>query len=393
VIGVDAGEPALVERWMDEGRLPTMARLRAAGTYSRLKSIDYCRAETACTVFLTGCSASRTGWWSSFKFHPDDYSVDDLDSYEFDEFPPFYAQCPDRRIAVFDIPQTRIADGVDGIQVRLGAHAAHTPSVSVPDGWFAELTARYGEHPTYNKDECALWDARAMNWLKDGLETGILRRTAICRDLLQREPWDLFVTYFGETHTAGHYFWHLSQADHPLHHAYGHMGDWLLEVFVATDRAIGDILAAAPPGASILLFSDHGMESNSTDLPSFVFLPELLYRWSLPGHLGLSASATGRPAPAPFRPRSGRSWTDEVGRSTRSQSTDPYAPPPLASRILPLRDRTSTRDQWRAALSRGLSPRVRASHVVPAGLAAYEGVRSAELLGRIPAAQRSWSRA
>jgi predicted AlkP superfamily phosphohydrolase/phosphomutase len=313
VIGVDAGEPALVERWMDEGRLPTMARLRAAGTYSRLKSIEYCRAETACTVFLTGCPASRTGWWSSFKFHPNDYSIDDLESYKFDEFPPFYALCPDRRIAVFDIPQTRIADGVDGIQVLgWGAHAAHTPSVSVPDGLFAELTARYGEHPTFNKDECALWDARAMNWMKDGLETGILRRAAICRDLLQRERWDLFVTYFGETHTAGHYFWHLSQADHPLHHAYEHMGDWLLEVFVATDRAIGDIVAAAPPDASILLFSDHGMESNSTDLPSFVFLPELLYRWSLPGHLGLGTSSTERPAPPPFVPRAGRSWTDEV---------------------------------------------------------------------------------
>ena len=49
VIGVDAGEPTLIERWMDQGLLPTMARLRASGTYTRLKTPEICRAETAST--------------------------------------------------------------------------------------------------------------------------------------------------------------------------------------------------------------------------------------------------------------------------------------------------------------------------------------------------------
>jgi hypothetical protein len=54
------------------------------------------------------------------------------------------------------------------------------------------------------------------------------------------------------------------------------------------------------------------MESNCTDLPSFVFLPELLYRWSLPGQIGLDAGSTTRPAPPLFVPRAERSWTHEV---------------------------------------------------------------------------------
>ena len=104
VIGVDAGEPTLIERWMDQGLLPTMARLRASGIYTRLKTPEYCRAETACTVFLTGCEPSRTGQWCSFKFHPADYGIGDLDTYPFDEYPPFYALGPGRRVAVFDVP-------------------------------------------------------------------------------------------------------------------------------------------------------------------------------------------------------------------------------------------------------------------------------------------------
>jgi len=155
------------------------------------------------------------------------------------------------------------------------------------------------------------WDDRAIREMKAGLETGIARRAQICRELLGREPWGLFLTYFGETHSAGHFYWHLSASDHPLHVTAAGRGDWLLDIFQAVDRAVGDILAAAPPGARIVLFSDHGMESNSTDLPSLVFLPEMLYRWSFPSRVGLES---GRPGalPPPVVPRAGRSWTDEV---------------------------------------------------------------------------------
>ena len=311
-IGLDAADPLLVERWMDEGRLPTLARLRAGGVYTRLANFDYCRAEAACTSFLTGCPAWQTGRWGSFKFHADDYTVDDLQAYAFDEYPPFYAATPGRRVAVFDLPQTRIAPDMNGIQVLgWGAHSALTPRTSVPEGLLEDLTARYGEHPTYDKDHCALWDDRAMQELKAGLETGIARRARICRDLLQREPWDLFLTYFGETHSAGHFYWHLSSADHPLHATAAGRGDWLLDIFQSVDRAIGDIVAAAPPDAWVVLFSDHGMEPNSTDLPSLVFLPEVLYRWSFPGQLGLERGPS-KGLPPPVVPRAGRSWTDEV---------------------------------------------------------------------------------
>ena len=313
VIGLDAADPLLVERWMNEGRLPALTRLRAEGTYTRLANFDYCRAEAACTSFLTGCPAWRTGRWAAFKFHHADYGVEELQAYDFDEYPPFYAVGSGRRVAVFDLPQTRIARDVNGIQVLgWGAHSSLTPRASVPEELLSDLTARYGEHPTYDRDHCALWDNEAMGRMKTGLETGIARRARICRELLQREPWDLFLTYFGETHSAGHFFWHLSAPDHPLHVTAGGRSDWLLEVFQAVDRAVADITAAAPSGSRIVLFSDHGMEANSTDLPSLVFLPELLYRWSFPGQVGLESGPTDVPPPRPLVPRAGRSWTDEV---------------------------------------------------------------------------------
>ena len=311
-IGLDAAEPRLVERWMDEGKLPTLAGMRRRGAYMPLANYPHCRAETACTSFLTGCPPWQTGRWGAFKFH-EDYSVDDLQAYEFDEYPPFYALGPSHRVAVIDLPQTRLSDRVNGVQViGWGAHSARTPSTSAPEGLLADLTARYGPHPTYDKDHAALWDHRTLAALKAGFETGSARRALMCREILQQERWDLFMTFFGETHSAGHFFWHYSDASHPLHRLVGGKDDPLLEVYQAVDRAIGEIAAVAPADATFVLFSDHGMEGNSTDLPSLVFLPELLYRWSFPGRVGLEAPRSDVAPPPPVTPRADRTWTDEV---------------------------------------------------------------------------------
>jgi predicted AlkP superfamily phosphohydrolase/phosphomutase len=312
-IGLDAADPLLIERWMSEGRLPTLARLRSTGTYRRLANFKYCRAEAACTTFLTGCSPTLTGRWEAFKLHPD-YIVEQLDAYGFDEYPPFYALGSAHRVAVFDLPQTRLNDRVNGVQIAgWGAHSPLTPRASAPAGLLDEMTMRYGAHPTYEKDHVnGLWNGPAIAWLVDGLKTGIERRASICADLLRRDRWSLFLTYFGETHSGGHYLWHLSQPDHPLHDPSVRDRDPLLEIFQAVDRAIATIVAAAPPDAVVVLFSDHGMESNSTDLPSLVFLPELLYRWSFPGRRGLEAPRAGPQPPPRATPSPSRSWTDEV---------------------------------------------------------------------------------
>src|SRR5262245_54748437 len=38
-VGVDAGEPIWLERWMEEGALPTLSRIIKRGTYGRLRSV------------------------------------------------------------------------------------------------------------------------------------------------------------------------------------------------------------------------------------------------------------------------------------------------------------------------------------------------------------------
>jgi predicted AlkP superfamily phosphohydrolase/phosphomutase len=313
-LGLDAADPVLLERWMDAGHLPNLHRLRQRGAYARLAALDYCRAEASCATLLTGCHPAKHGMWTPTRFEPGDYSVRDV-SYDYREYPPFYALGEDYRVAVFDMPQTVFSTRVHGIQVLgWGGHAPRTPSDSRPTGLFQELTSRYGPHPALNKDHLpTIGDRHAVDRLKDALLTGIQRRGAICRDLLARERWDLFLTYFGEVHSAQHLFWHISQPDHPLHAVFRRDGwDPLLEIFQAVDREIGSLIAAVPRDARLVVFSDHGMESNCTDLPSMVFLPELLYRASFPETRGLSGGRVGTPSGPMLVPSESVSWRSAV---------------------------------------------------------------------------------
>lgn len=303
-IGLDAADPSLIEAWMSQGHLKHLCSLYEQGTYTRLSNFDYYRAETPWTTFLTGCSPQKTGYWAPVKLRQGTYDVEEIGAYNFAEYPPFYALRDDYRVAVFDLPHSKPSEEVNGLQVfAWGAHSPLGHSQSRPAELLHELVKQYGEHPTLHKDHASCLDVAALNRLQKGLEAGISLRSIICQDLLQREEWDLFLTIFSETHSAAHYLWHLSQPDHPLHALLGSRassGDPLLEVFKAVDQAIGEILTKAPENAYVLVFSGHGMGSNVMDLPSMLFLPELLHRWNFPGRFGIAAGQLGTPPRRPM---------------------------------------------------------------------------------------------
>lgn len=228
-IGLDAADPQLLEEWMDAGHLPNLNRIRQQGSYGRLgNTVNYNNipTETSSTerlwvMFSTGCLPNKTGYWSPVKYSPQDYSVEHdtiHGAYNFKEFSPFYALGQDYRVATFDIPVSALSDNLNGLQILgWGGHAPHTPSHSLPADLLPDIIQRYGKNPLLHQDYGNWWDQSYRDRTQKALQESITKRIAICKELLQKEAWDLFIAVFGETHTAGHDFWHLSQPDHPLH--------------------------------------------------------------------------------------------------------------------------------------------------------------------------------
>lgn len=299
-IGLDASNPRLLEKWMDQGLLPNLARFRAEGAFGTVNNVRYYRTETSWITFLTGALPGQTGEWGHVRYDPLRYAAEERSAYAFSKYPPFYACMPEKRVLVFDPPLARLADGVNGLQVLgWGTEANQCLRTSQPQGLMEELIGRHGAHPMFEASAPEVGDAGeevysyripssydmgAIEKLRDRLVAGAARRAAMMRDLLAREPWDLFLGVFSETHTASHLLWHVSQ-QHPLHDTLmqGRTDDPLLEVFQAVDRALGRVLEDVPNDTDVVLFSIYGIAENVLDLPSMAFLPELLYRWCFPG--------------------------------------------------------------------------------------------------------------
>ncbi|MEB3830224.1 alkaline phosphatase family protein [Phormidium sp. CCY1219] len=323
-IGLDAADPKIIEEWMSQGHLKNLRRLRDEGAYGRLRTFDYYRAETPWTTFLTGRSPQETGYWAPLKLKEGTYEVENVQSHDFAEHQPFYALGDDYRVAVFDMPQAPLASGVNGVQaLAWGAHSPQTPTHSKPEFFLQETIEKHGEHPTLLKDFACVMDVKALEELKENMKVGIARRGEICKDLLEGEDWDFFLTIFGETHSAGHVFWHLSQPNHPLYPLFADRGsgDPMLETFEAIDEAIGEIVSEAPENARVAVFAAHGMDFNNMDLPSMVFLPEFMFRLNFPGKYGLArANVNEPPGPPVTKGRAKRGWMGTVWSMKHEQN-------------------------------------------------------------------------
>ncbi|MEO1465025.1 MAG: alkaline phosphatase family protein, partial [Cyanobacteria bacterium J06633_1] len=328
-IGLDAADPALIEKWMSQGFLPNISRINQEGVYSRLHNAvnyqhgtaEFSSTEPLWVMMATGCLPDKTGFWDTITYDPDTYQVgcDPVyGGYDYQEYKPFYALSDQYRVAAFDVPVTRVCPGVNGVQITgWGGHHPFYPSESLPADLLPNIVEQYGSNPVYRKDNGIWWDQEYFKWVTESVESSVATRAKICCDLLQQDNWDLFLTGFGETHTLGHDLYNLSQPDHPLHNHTNKLdtlGDPMLQGYQQIDRAIGEIVAAAPDHANILLFAVHGMGANHTDLLSMMLLPEVMYRLNYPGKAALGKGNLDRPAPPIITKNIRGGWSAEVWR-------------------------------------------------------------------------------
>ena len=168
------------------------------------------------------------------------------------------------RIGLFDVPKMPLSEGLNGIQiVDWGTHDSDIPACSWPADLIDEVSQKHGTSPF-----------RRCDWVMDGpdpeqtLRRHLLWRAdaklAIADDLLQREPWDLFMIGFGESHCVGHQCWHVHDPSHPKHDPAlaSRIGDPVRDVYIALDSAVGRLLEYAGPETTVLVHCTHGMSAH-----------------------------------------------------------------------------------------------------------------------------------
>src|SRR6184192_2882963 len=73
VLGFDGVDARYTEKWMDEGKLPNLARLRAAGTFRPLLPTTPAQTPVSWSTFSTGIDPGRTGIFDFLRRDPKTY--------------------------------------------------------------------------------------------------------------------------------------------------------------------------------------------------------------------------------------------------------------------------------------------------------------------------------
>ena len=263
IIGVDSMEWSLVQRWAAAGKLPTFASLMREGAHAELTSLADRFPDQSWNYLCSGKGPAHFARYFYIQYDPATGGLKHMsDSSPGPRY--FWDLMSDAglRVGVLDVPHVGESARLNGYQLAWGEHGMQGPRFSHPASMLPEVCRRYGPHPVGECDGATT--TRAKVALRDRLLEGVKLHGKIFRHYTSEPNWDAIVMVFGETHCAGHIYWHDMDRDNPTYNASDthYFANSIEEVYAAVDREIGSILQAAQSAGANLrtyIVSAHGM--------------------------------------------------------------------------------------------------------------------------------------
>ncbi|HEX5386427.1 MAG TPA: alkaline phosphatase family protein [Gemmatimonadales bacterium] len=262
LIGLDAADPELIDRWTSDGTLPNLAALRRAGISGRLASSAQHLAGSPWPTFYTGQPPSQHGLYHDYQWRAESMGFA-APGEDWLSLSPFWRHLGARVSSViYDMPMALGMEPFNGVEVAgWAAHDKLAPPASHPADLLSEIKRRFGEWHIGPESYGAVSAAELLE-LRDQLRDGVRRSTDLALWLLER-PWNLAIVAFGALHRGGHRLFDRTSIAGAATKAQGASFDGALrELYVECDAALGRLVAAAPD-ATVIAFSVHGMMANT----------------------------------------------------------------------------------------------------------------------------------
>jgi len=310
VIGLDAAESTLLERWSAEGRLPNISAVADGAAIWRLDNPLETLPGAVWPEIETGRSCGKMAQY----FHPDQIHTGEgrLRPVRAQEIATaqYYWSIASRagcRVAVID-PSHAVPSGtVNGVELmQWGVHDRVYPLAARLPGEYSRLLAKHGAYPVFSCDTYRP-DRRGAERLLADLVRGVERKRALLLDVLHGEDWDLFSCELSESHCVGHHFWHFHDVSDVHHdpHAPRHLREAIARVYSGLDETVAALIAAAGADCTTLVFASHGM---GPIVGGYLLLWEVLVRLGLGSDRGAARGSVLRQVQYALKDRVPLSW-------------------------------------------------------------------------------------
>lgn len=266
MVALDGADGATLDELSRDGSLPNLAKLRARGATRRLVSPDGVTDDAFWASFQYASRLGDHGRYHYATRQPRDprFSMAHLHELERERFWDALSEAGSR-VAILDVPKVARPRPINGIHLAdwLVHGRYFGRPLSYPEAFANDVLQRFGPSSAECCDDqgpsvCAT-KAEA---LAASLADSAARKLAAGLDCLSAEAWDLFVIGFKEAHCAGHAFTGVG-SDDPADQGPA-LNASLKAILLRIDAAIGELVAAAGPDASVVVFSTTEMGANST---------------------------------------------------------------------------------------------------------------------------------
>ena len=262
LIGLDAMEWTLVQRWAAEGKLPTFQRLLNEGLHAELKTTSM---QLPDTVWASICTGTNPGKFEKYFYVQYDPSTGNLKIVPDDAIhaTPFWEYLSEsgKRVSIVDVPKFPLSQRIKGLHLtNWGAHATKTARASFPESLVRDIDRLFGCHPV---GDCDAVDENpeGLRDLRRRILAGVRLHGELFRWLMNKEQWDIFFAGFSAPHCIGHHFWHHMDQRHPRHNPLDphKLNDTVEVIYRALDDEIEKMLTLAGNKIRCLIMAGHGM--------------------------------------------------------------------------------------------------------------------------------------
>lgn len=259
VFGLDGITFDLLQPWLDEGRLPNLAKLLASGTSGRLRSTIPPVSASAWASFTTGTNPGQHGMIDFTYPAPGGYDI--LITNGRTRAAPALWEIVNRgggRAGVVSMPMTYPPPPLNGFMLCSFLTPNQEAQYTYPPELKEELAQVIGKpYPLHMSEK-----GRGKNpelFVRAVKQMEIDRARAVCH-LLQNQSWDLFLYVLETTDNLQHEVWHLLDSTHPRHdpEMAARVVPEILDYYQTVDRLLGEMVAQVPEDALIVVLSDHG---------------------------------------------------------------------------------------------------------------------------------------
>lgn len=271
VLGLDGASYLLINKFLEEGKLPNFKKVIDNGIFTELISSIPPHTAPGWVSAFTGVQAGKHGIYQFWDTQSSKYIGDYMGRNQYGVLPVWdILNDFGFKTGMVNIPMTHPPKEVDGFIMTWPL--SNTLKYTYPKGLLHEIAKVKGHYATdinfmYKDDE---------RYIDKALEVTNKRLVTI-KYLMENKEWDLFVSVFTEIDRVSHYYWNYMDTKSPwyIETLDESLKNAIENIYIETDKILGQLMDLLSEDTLLMIMSDHGFDKCEHDFYVQSYLHEI----------------------------------------------------------------------------------------------------------------------